>query len=71
MTKYTLENFQNDKDLQEELKGYAHSKKWEEREQRDAYWDAYYRTDAFLTGGQAAAETQNGSPFGRRHEVSS
>ena len=66
MTKYTQESYQKDKDLQEELKGYMHSKKWEEREQRDAYWDAVYRTDAFLTGGQAAAVAQNGNPFSDR-----
>jgi len=63
MTKYTQENYQKDKDLQEELKGYSYSKKWEEREQRDSYWDSYYRTDAFLAGGKAAAETQNGNPI--------
>gem|GEM_PF-6172748 len=66
MTKYTQESYQKDKDLQEELKGYMHSKKWEEREQRDAYWDAVYRTDAFLIGGQAAAEAQNGNPISDR-----
>ena len=60
MTRYTLENYQSDRALQEELKGYAYSKKPEEREQRDAYWDSYYRADAFLTGGQAAKEIQNG-----------
>jgi len=66
MTKYTLESCQKDRDLQERLKGYMHSSKWEEREQRDAYWDACCRADAFLAGGQAAAEAQNGNPISSR-----
>jgi len=66
MTKYTQESYQRDKDLQEELKGFAYSKKLEEREQRNAYWNAYYRTDAFLAGGQAATEAQSGKPISDR-----
>ena len=63
MTKYTLKNYQEDMDLQAKLKGCAHSKKWEEKEQRDAYWDSYYRADAFRAGGHAAEEAQSGNPL--------
>jgi hypothetical protein len=63
MAKYTQESYQKDKDLQEELKGFAYSKKWEEREQLKAYWAAHYRADAFIAGGQAAATAKNGNPI--------
>jgi hypothetical protein len=37
MTKYTLEGYKKDKDLQEQFKGYRDSRKLEDREQRDTY----------------------------------
>ena len=54
MKNYTQESYQKDRELQEELKGYKDSRKFEDRKQRDTYWDAFYRADAFLAGGQAA-----------------
>ena len=66
MKKYTLESYQQDTALQAELKDYAYSKKREEREQRDTYWNAYYRADAFLAGGHAAEEAQSGKPISDR-----
>ena len=61
MKNYTQESYQKDRDLQEELKGYKDSRKFEDREQRDTYWDAYYRADAFLAGGQAAEAVKHNS----------
>jgi len=60
MTKYTKENHKKDIALLDESKEFAYSKKWEERKQRNAYWDAYYRTEAVQYAKQAANEAKAG-----------